>query len=95
MGFYTFLLLIILSLLFISYKYPSTEKNISLTILSILVLIGGFRDRIGLDYGNYIGWYNKGTRDDGFEFGFLAIMKVFRFLNLDYKFLFLLTCLLI
>ncbi|MFH7017987.1 EpsG family protein [Flavobacterium sp. FlaQc-47] len=88
MGFYTLLLLILLSLLFISHKYPSREKSVSLTILFILILIGGFRDRIGLDYGNYIGWYNNGTRDDGFEFGFLAIMKVFRFLNLDYKFLF-------
>ncbi|MCC9071716.1 EpsG family protein [Flavobacterium sp. F-65] len=77
-----------LSLLFISYRYQGTEKNISLVIFGILVLIGGLRDRIGLDYSNYVGWYNKGTRDDGFEFGFLAIMKVFRYLNLDYKFLF-------
>lgn len=88
MGFYILLLLVILGLLFISYRYPNSEKIISLTILGVLVLVGGFRDRIGWDYGSYISWYQRGTRDDGFEFGFLAIIKIFRYLNLDYKFLF-------
>jgi hypothetical protein len=88
MIFYVLLLLIVLSLFFISYKYPSKEKIISLLILSVLVVIGGFRDKIGWDYNNYINWYLNRTRDDNFEFGFLVIMKAFRYLNLDYKFLF-------
>lgn len=88
MGFYALLLLIILFLFFIGYRYPSTEKIIGLALLTILVLIGGFRDRIGWDYILYTNWYLNGTRDDGFEFGFLTILKIFRHLNLDYKFLF-------
>jgi hypothetical protein len=88
MGFYTLLLLLIVTLFFLSYRFPSKEKALSLIILGILVLIGGFRDRIGWDYQNYRSWYLKGARDDGFEFGFLTVMKVFRYFNLDYQFLF-------
>lgn len=53
-----------------------------------MIVIGGFRDRIGWDYNSYTNWYLKGTRDDAVEFGFLAIMKFFRYLKLDHKFLF-------
>ncbi|OUL63010.1 EpsG family protein [Flavobacterium sp. AJR] len=88
MGFYVLLLIVILFLFFISYRYSNKEKIVSLILLGILVLIGGFRDRIGWDYSNYINWYVKGTRDENFEFGFLTIMKVFRYFNLDYRFLF-------
>ncbi|MDR7208979.1 EpsG family protein [Flavobacterium piscis] len=88
MGFYVLLLFVILALFLISYRYPSSEKNISLTLLGILILIGGFRDRIGWDFINYTNWYFKGTRDNDLEFGFLAVMRVFRYLNLDYEFLF-------
>ncbi|MCV9931267.1 EpsG family protein [Flavobacterium sp. LS1R47] len=88
MIFYILLLLIVLVLFFFSSKYPNKEKNISLILLVIFVLIGGFRDRIGWDYNNYTNWYLNGTRDNGLEFGFLAIMKAFRYLNLDHKFLF-------
>jgi hypothetical protein len=88
MVFYILLVFVILALFFVSYRYPSTEKVISLILLGILILVGGFRDRIGWDYNSYVNWYLRGNRDDNFEFGFLAIMKVFRYLNLDYKFLF-------
>ncbi|OMQ09856.1 hypothetical protein BXU01_15855 [[Flexibacter] sp. ATCC 35103] len=77
-----------LSLFFISYKYPRLDKACSLAILAILVLVGGLRDRIGWDYNSYTNWYLKGTRDDSVEFGFLFIMKIFRYLHLDYKLLF-------
>ena len=85
---YILLVAVVVSLFFIAYKYPTTEKTISLTLLGIMILIGGFRDRIGWDYNSYTNWYLKGTRDDGFEFGFLGIMQIFRYLNLDYHFLF-------
>lgn len=88
MIFYLSLLLALLALFYISYTKPRTEIFVSLTILVIFILIGGFRDGIGWDYNSYIKWYLKGTRDDGLEFGFLGIMKVFRYLNLDYTFLF-------
>jgi hypothetical protein len=88
MIFYILLVIVVICLFFIAYKYSTTEKAISLTLLGIMILIGGFRDRIGWDYTSYIHWYLEGTRDAGFEFGFLGIMKVFRYLNLDYHFLF-------
>lgn len=88
MTFYILLVVLVVGLFFIAYKYPTTEKAISLTLLGIIILIGGFRDRIGWDYNSYTNWYLKGTRDDGFEFGFLGIMQIFRYLNLDYHFLF-------
>lgn len=88
MIFYILLVLLIACLFFVAYKYPSTEKVISLSLLGIMILIGGFRDRIGGDYDRYIVWYYKGTRDDNVEFGFLGIMQIFRYFNLDYHFLF-------
>jgi hypothetical protein len=88
MIFYVFLVLVILGLFFLSYRYPSLEKNISFILFGIIVLIGGFRDRIGGDYDSYVNWYLSGNRDSDFEFGFLAIMKFFRYFNLDYHFLF-------
>lgn len=88
MNFYILLVAVILCLFFIAYKYPTSEKAISLTLLGIMILIGGLRDRVGWDYNSYINWYIKGTRDDSLEFGFLRIMQVFRYLNFDYHFLF-------
>lgn len=88
MIFYILLVVIVISLFLVAYKYPTAEKAISLTLLSIMILIGGFRDRIGWDYYSYTNWYLKGTRDDGLELGFLAILRIFRYLNLDYHFLF-------
>lgn len=88
MDFYILLISIILSLFFIGNKFPNIENIISFILLIILILVGGFRDKVGSDYIFYTNWYIEGTRDDGFEVGFLAIMKIFRYLNLDYKFLF-------
>lgn len=90
MVFYVILMVLMLTLFFISYRYPSKEKTISLILLGSLIIIGGLRDRIGWDYGSYINWYLNGTRDDSLEFGFLAIMDILRYLKLDYKFLFFL-----
>lgn len=86
--FYVILILLVIALYIHVYRNPSSEKTISLLLLVIMIIIGGFRDQIGWDYGSYMNWYHLATRDDGLEFGFLAIMKVFRYLNLDYRFLF-------
>lgn len=88
MGFYILLLLVIISLFYVSWRYSSLENVTSLVVLAILIVVGAFRDRIGWDYNSYTNWYINGTRDEGFEFGFLGIMKLFRYLQLDYKFLF-------
>jgi hypothetical protein len=88
MVFYILLIVIILGLYLFSYRNPHLDKRVSLLLFGILVLIGGFRDRIGSDYISYMNWYIKGTRDDNVELGYLAIMKVFRFMDLHYHFLF-------
>lgn len=88
MVFYVLLVVVFVCFFLVAYKHPTTEKDVSLTLLGIIILIGGFRDRIGWDYYSYTNWYLNGTRDDGLEFGFLGIMQVFRYFNLDYHFLF-------
>lgn len=88
MTFYVLLVALLLILCFISHKFPFLEKNISLFLLYLLIGIGGLRDRIGWDYDSYIDWYLTGSRDSGFEFGFMIIMKIFRYCHVDYKFLF-------
>lgn len=88
MIFYVLLVAVVFCLFLVAYRYPRTDKSISLTLLVILILIGGFRDSIGWDYRSYTNWYHNGTRDEGLEFGFLGIMKIFRYLTLDYHFLF-------
>lgn len=88
MIFYTLLVVICLLFFSVSYLYPSTEKIISLMLMGVLVLIGGFRDSIGGDYNSYVSWYLNGNRDAGLEFGFLGLMKILRYFNIDYHFLF-------
>lgn len=88
MFFYILLVFIILTLYFVTYYYPSAENSISISLLIIMILIGGFREGIGVDYKNYTNWYLTGTRDNNIEVGFLAIMNVFRFFKLDITFLF-------
>jgi hypothetical protein len=88
MIFYILLVILIIGLFLISHYNYKTEKTISLILLVALIVIGGFRDRIGWDYKNYIRWYETKTRDDTIEFGFLAIMKLFRYLDMDHTFLF-------
>ncbi|WP_163407798.1 EpsG family protein [Flavobacterium ajazii] len=88
MFFYILLILLILALFFVSYFKPDVEKKISIILLLIMILIGGFRDRIGPDYQSYVNWYLYKTRDDGLEFGFVAIMNLFRWINLSPAFLF-------
>ena len=88
MFFYTLLVVLIFSFLIFSYKYPKQNQICSLLLLGILIVIGGFRDRIGWDYGAYTSWYLNGTRDDGLEFGFVGLMDFFRYFKVDYHFLF-------
>lgn len=88
MFFYILLVFIALGLFLLSYFKPSTEKMISVCLLLLMVLISGFRDTIGSDYISYVNWYLYKTRDDGLEFGFVAIMNLFRWLNLSPFFLF-------
>lgn len=97
MLFYALFLLVITGLLFVKYFYPSKQKELELVVLIIIVIIAGFRKKIGSDYDNYVHWYLSRTRDDNLEFGFVAIMDLFRGLDLRPSFLFFffsfLTCL--
>ncbi|MBK0371262.1 EpsG family protein [Flavobacterium agrisoli] len=88
MIFYILLLLGAFVLVFISYKQPCLEKQVSFSLLGIMMVVGGFRDHIGWDYNAYVHWYLYGTRDQDFEFGFLALLQFFRYFKIDYRFLF-------
>jgi len=88
MIFYILLIILAIGLFIITYWLPKTDKAISITLLVVMILIGGFRDGIGCDYNSYTNWYNTGIRDYDFEFGFLIIIKVFRLLKLNHEFLF-------
>ncbi len=78
MLFYVVLLVVVVALVGLAYKVPKTATPVSLLLLLGMVVIGGFRDSIGWDYEWYSNWYLRGTRDAGLEFGFLALMQLFR-----------------
>lgn len=88
MLFYLLFLLIAGSLLLMGYLLP--EKNKIFQIVTFLLVVGvvGFRDFVGADFGDYVIWYNSKARDEDFAFGYLALMNVFRTLNLSYTALF-------
>jgi hypothetical protein len=88
MIFYIIFIFVVTSLLLVQYYYPIQQKVLDVIVFVILVLISGFRKRIGGDYDSYVSWYLYKKRDADFEFGFLAIMKLFRALDLSATFLF-------
>jgi hypothetical protein len=91
MIFYSLVVVLLLLIFVISYLYPNLEKYTNVSVVGILIFIGGFRDRIGYDYGNYINWYVNNSRSEGLgklEFGYSGLMKLLRMLDLNYLFLF-------
>ena len=88
MNFYILLLLFISSLFLLGYFYPNKEKLLGLIVFVVITLVAGLRYRIGNDYNSYVSWYLYKTRDDNLEFGFVAIMDLFRWFNLSPFFLF-------
>jgi hypothetical protein len=88
MLFYILLVFLLISLFVINYYNDKFENPFSLILLVVMIFVGGFRDHIGWDYNMYVTWYINKTRDENVEFGFLSIMKIFRYLNLHYTFLF-------
>lgn len=88
MTFYILFVLLISGILSLEYFYPNKQRIQGLVVLSLTIFIAGFRDRIGNDYDSYVSWYLYKTRDYDFEFGFVAIMNVFRILHLSPHFLF-------
>ncbi|WP_409415537.1 EpsG family protein [Flavobacterium sp. PS2] len=88
MFFYIFFLLFITGLVLVEYFYPPRGKVIGIIVLILIVLISGLRKGIGYDYNSYVSWYLYKTRDNDLEYGYLAIMNVFRWFNLTPSFLF-------
>lgn len=88
MLFYLLFIFLSLGLLALGYYYPNKKKVLEWIVFILIVFIGGFRKKVGIDYGAYVNWYLHKTRDEDFEFGFVFIMNIFRKLNLDYTFLF-------
>lgn len=84
MLFYFLIIFCVTSLVGISYAYPNKNNLLQWLILCILICVAGFRHHVGIDYDWYIDWYVNKTRDDKLEFGFLAMMKLFRTLNCSY-----------
>lgn len=88
MFFYILLVVLVLSFGIVSYRYSKWDNNFSLALLVIIIIIGGFRDRVGWDFDSYTRWYLEGNRDYNLEFGFLALMNVFRYFKWSAHFLF-------
>lgn len=88
MIFYILFILLISGILSLEYFYPNKQRIQGLIVLSLTIFIAGFRDRIGNDYDSYVSWYLYKTRDQDFEFGFVAIMNLFRALHLGPHYLF-------
>lgn len=88
MIFYILFILLISGILSLEYFYPNKQRIQGLIVLSLTIFVAGFRCRIGSDYDNYVSWYLYKTRDYDFEFGFVAIMNLFRALHLSPHFLF-------
>lgn len=88
MIFYLLFILIAGSLLLLGYLLP--EKNKIFLGATFLLIVGvvGFRDFVGADFGDYVIWYKSKTRDQNFELGYVALMNVFRSLNIGYTALF-------
>jgi len=97
MIFYIFFAFCVTSLLSLGYLFPNKKNKIQWLVFFIAVCLSGFRDYVGVDFAKYVDWYIKMTRDDGMEVGYVAVMKLFRALNLSYHSLFFLfsflTCL--
>lgn len=88
MLFYILVAFCVTSLLGIGYLYPNKNAFLQWFVFGIMVCVAGFRHHVGIDYDSYVAWYVKKTRDYDFELGFLAIMNVFRELNLSYHYFF-------
>lgn len=88
MLFYILFLLVTTGLLLYGFFYPKHNNFIQPIVLIIVIFIAGFRLNVGADFDNYVEWYVHKTRDDNLEFGFVAIMNLFRLLDLSPHFLF-------
>lgn len=88
MVFYISFILLISGILSLEYFYSNKQRILGLIVFCIIIFVAGFRDRVGSDYDSYVSWYLHKTRDHDFEFGFVAVMNLFRALHLSYHFLF-------
>lgn len=83
-------------LLALEHFLPSKKHLFLWAVFFLAVFFAGFRDYVGADYSYYVNWYGTKSRDARLEFGFVAIMDVFRYFNLSYHYLFFffsfLTC---
>jgi hypothetical protein len=59
------------------------DKRALHVFLSVLILFGGLRGGIGIDFINYNKWYNTTINDNNLEIGYVGIMNVFAYFNLS------------
>jgi hypothetical protein len=75
-------------LLTYGYFYPNKNKIVLWSVFLLAVCFAGFREFIGADFVFYVDWYLNKTRDTKLEFGFVAVMNLFRYFHLGYNWLF-------
>jgi transmembrane protein EpsG len=88
MTFYLLFLFLITLLVTLAYLFPAKSKIFEICLLLLAVSISGFRNNLSGDFRSYVSWYIYKTRDFDFEFGFVWVMNLFRWLNCSYHFLF-------
>ena len=71
------------------YFYPKRNEIVLWSVFTLAVCFAGLREFVGADFAFYVDWYLNKTRDTKLEFGFVAIMNVFRYFHLGYNWLFL------
>jgi hypothetical protein len=89
MTFYLLFLFLATVLVVLAYLYPDKSKIFEGGLLVLAVLVAGFRDNISGDFKYYVDWYVNKTRDKDFEFGFVWLMNLFRWLHCSYHIFFL------
>lgn len=82
------LFLFLATVILLVCKYYNRNNEALIALFFLALLLSGFRDNIGADFGSYVHWYLFKTRDESFELGYLVVMKLFRIFDLSYHFLF-------
>ncbi|HSD07336.1 EpsG family protein [Flavobacterium sp.] len=88
MAFYLLFLFLITLLIGLTYLFTNKSNFFQIILLVLALAVAGFRDGISGDFKSYVNWYINKTRDNDFEFGFVLIMNLFRWFNLNYHILF-------
>lgn len=88
MLFYILFIFCITFLLGVGCVCQNKSNLVQWLVFGILFCVAGFRHHVGIDYDSYVHWYITKSRDNNLEFGFVALMNLFRGLNSSYHIFF-------